>query len=133
MNIHWKEWCWSWSSNTLANLCQERLRSRGEGGGRGWDGSIASLTQWIWVWAYSGRYWRTGKPGVLQLMGLQSWTQLSNWTTTSPIIIELILLPILPSSCLFSSGDHYSVLYGFIFVCFFLFCLFVLFYIWVKS
>ena len=36
---------------------------------RGWDGWMASLTQWIWVWASSRRWWRTGKPGMLQSMG----------------------------------------------------------------
>ena len=43
----------------------------GEGGDRRWDGWMASLTQWTWVWTNSGRQWRTGKPGVLQSMGLQ--------------------------------------------------------------
>ena len=57
---HWKRaWCW------------ERLRAGGKAGGRGWDGWIASSTQWTWVWANSGRWWRTGKPGVLQFMGSQ--------------------------------------------------------------
>ena len=37
----------------------------------GWDGWMASLTQWTWVWANSRRYWRTGKPGVLQSTGSQ--------------------------------------------------------------
>ena len=37
----------------------------------GWDGCMVSLTQWTWVWANSGRQWRTGKPGVLQSMGSQ--------------------------------------------------------------
>ena len=36
-----------------------------------------------WVWANSGRWWRTGKPGVLKFMGLQSWTWLSDWTTAT--------------------------------------------------
>ena len=45
---------------------QERMRCN-----RGWDGWMASPTQWIWVWANSGRQWRTGKPGVLQLIGSQ--------------------------------------------------------------
>ena len=36
---------------------------------RGWDGWMASLTQWMWVWANSGRQWRTWKPGMLQSMG----------------------------------------------------------------
>ena len=38
---------------------------------RGRDGWMASLTQWTWVWASSGRWWRTGRPGVLQSMGSQ--------------------------------------------------------------
>ena len=54
-----RPWCW------------ERLRAGGEGGDRGCDGYIASLTQWIWVWANSGRSWRTRKAGVLQSMGSQ--------------------------------------------------------------
>ena len=49
----------------------ERLRAGGERGDRGWDGWMALPTQWTWVWANSGRYWRTGKPGVLQFLGLQ--------------------------------------------------------------
>ena len=55
---HWKR-----------SRCWERLKARGEGGNRGWDGWMATLTQWPWVCANSGRYWRTGKPGVLQFMG----------------------------------------------------------------
>ena len=66
LNVHWKDWCCSWSSNTLAIRCKnltywkipwywERLRAWGEGGDRGWDGWMASPTQWIWVWANSGR------------------------------------------------------------------------------
>ena len=43
--------------------------------------------QCTWVWANSRRWWRTGKPGVLQSVGLQSWTRVSNcWTTTIPIL-----------------------------------------------
>ena len=62
MNIHWKDWCWCWSSNTLATWCKElihwkrpwcweRLKVGGEGNDRGWDGWMASPTQWTWVWA----------------------------------------------------------------------------------
>ena len=54
--VHWKDWCWNWNSNTLATWCEElthlkrpwcweRLRAGGEGDDRGWDGSVASLTQ----------------------------------------------------------------------------------------
>ena len=61
---YWKRpWCW------------ERLRARGEGSDRGWDGWMASLSQWTWVWASSGRWWRAGKPGVLQFMGSQGVEQ----------------------------------------------------------
>ena len=65
-NIYWKDWCWSWSSNPLVTWwkepthwkrlrCWERLKARGVGGHKGWDGWMASLTQWTWVWANSGR------------------------------------------------------------------------------
>ena len=47
--------------------------------GRGWDSYLASLTQWTWVWAGSGTWWWTGKPGVLQSTGSQ---RLSDWTET---------------------------------------------------
>ena len=43
----------------------------GEGVDRGWDGWMAFLIQWTWIWANSRRWWRTGKSGVLQSMGLQ--------------------------------------------------------------
>ena len=57
---HWKSpWCW------------ERLRTEGEEGVRGWDGWIASLMQWTWTWANSGRWWGTERPGMLQSMGSQ--------------------------------------------------------------
>ena len=51
---------------------------------RGWDGWKASLTQWTWVYANSGRQRRTGKPGALQSMGFaKNWTRLSDWTTST--------------------------------------------------
>ena len=82
LNIHWKDWCWSWNSNTLATWCQElthwkrlwfweRLKAGGEGEDRGWDGWMASLTRWTWVWAIFRSRWWTGKPGILQSMGSQ--------------------------------------------------------------
>ena len=46
-------------------------RVGGEGEDREWDGWMASSTQWTWVWINSGRWWRIGKPGVLQSMGSQ--------------------------------------------------------------
>ena len=50
--------------------CWERLRAREEDD-RGWDGWMASPTQWTWVWVDSGSWWWTGRPGVLWFMGSQ--------------------------------------------------------------
>ena len=82
LNIHWKDWCWSWNSNTLATWCEElthwkrywcweSLKAGGKGDNRGWDGWTASQTWWTWIWASSRSWWWTGKPGVLQSMGSQ--------------------------------------------------------------
>ena len=79
------------SSNTLATWCEEatqwkrpwyweRLKAGGEGDDRGWDGCMASPTQWTWVWVNSGSWWWTGRSGLLQSMGSQRVTQLRNWT-----------------------------------------------------
>ena len=51
-----------------------------EKGSRGWGGWMASLTQWTWVCVNSGRWWWTGRPGVLWFMGSPSQTRLSDWT-----------------------------------------------------
>ena len=80
LGVHWKDWCWSWNSNTLATWCKELthwkrpwcwegLKAGGEGDNRGWDGWMASPIRWMWVWASSGSWWWTGKPGVPQSMG----------------------------------------------------------------
>ena len=45
------------------------------------DDEMVEQHQWTWVCASSGRWWRSGKPGMLQAIGLQNRTQLSNWTT----------------------------------------------------
>ena len=59
----------------------ERLKAGGEEDNRGWDGWMASRTRWTWVWANSGSWWRTGKSGMLQSMGLQraNTTEQLNW------------------------------------------------------
>ena len=68
--------------------CWERLRVGGEGDGRGWDGWMALLTQWTWVWVNSGSWWWTGRPGMLQSMGSQrvahNWATELNWP--SPLL-----------------------------------------------
>ena len=75
-----------WPPDELTHLkrswCWKRLKEGGEGDDIGWDGWMASLTRWTWVWENSGRWWRTGKPGMLQSTGSHSWTRLSDWTTT---------------------------------------------------
>ena len=116
----WREWCWSWNSITFATSCEELthwkrlwwwegLGAGGEGDDRGWDGWMASWTRWTRIWVNSGSWWWTGRPGMLQFLGLQrvdvvqslscvqfsgrtgtwqvtvhgvtkSWTRLSDWT-----------------------------------------------------
>ena len=65
-------------------LMLERLKAGGERVDRGWDGWMASPIQWTWIWASSGSWWWTGKPGVLQSTGLQrvkhDWVTALNWT-----------------------------------------------------
>ena len=70
--------------------CRERLKAGGEGDDRGWDGWMASPTQWRWVWASFWSWWLTGKPGVLHTMELQSRTQLSDWTELNWTELNLI-------------------------------------------
>ena len=96
----WKDWCWSWNSNTLATWCKElthlkRLKVGGEGDDRGWDGWMVSPTQWTWVWVNSRSWWWTGKPGVLQSMGSQKvrhdWaTELNCWWQTSTVKVRVM-------------------------------------------
>ena len=66
-----RPWCW------------ERLKVGEEGANRSY-GWMASLTQWTWVWINSGNWWWTGRPGMLQSMGLQrvghNWATELNWT-----------------------------------------------------
>ena len=71
-----RPWCW------------ERLRAGREGGERGWDDWMASLTQWAWVWANCERYWRSEKSGMLQSIGSQSQTQLKHIRIHSPKIYK---------------------------------------------
>ena len=71
---YWKRlWCW------------EELGAGGEGDDRGWDGWMASLTRWTWVWVNSERWWWTGRPGVLRFSGSQrvghDWATELNWET----------------------------------------------------
>ena len=97
LNVHWKDWCWSWNANPLATWCKElthlkrpwcweRLKAWGEWEDRGWGGWMASLIRWTWVWANSRSWWWTGKPSMLQSMGLQraghSWVTELKWAAS---------------------------------------------------
>ena len=123
LNIHWKDWCWSWSSNTLASWWEkptdwkrpwgwERLMAGGEGDDRGGDGWLASSTRRTWVWVSSRRWWWTGRPGMLQSMGLKRVR--SDWTTEqqqqnlpSPHKYWLLFLPVALQYLFFPSCASY--------------------------
>ena len=98
-----QDWCWSWISNTWATSCEEPthwkspwcwegLGAGGEGNDRGWDSWMASVTRWAWVWATSGSWWWTGRPGVLQFTGSQrvghDWATELNWTRRLRICLQ---------------------------------------------
>ena len=82
--------------NTLATWCEELTHLKrpwcwerfkaGEGDDRGWDGWMASPTQWRWIWVNSGSWWWTGRPGVLWSMGSlrvgHNWGTELNWTVS---------------------------------------------------
>jgi len=74
----WKRlWCW------------EGLGAGGEGDERGWDGWMASPTQWTWVGVNSGSWWWTGRPGVLRFMGSQKVGH--DWATE----LKRVILPLI--------------------------------------
>ena len=110
----WKDWCWSWNSNTSATWCKElthlkrpwcweRLKTGGEGDIRGWDGWMASPTQWTWVWVNSGSWWwrRAAVHGVAK-----SWTQVSDWTELKCIIIWFNYRTIYKSLLWITKAEH---------------------------
>ena len=78
---HVKSWLTGKDSDAGRDWGQEE-----KGMDRGWDGWIASLTRWTWVWVNSGSWWWTGRSGVLQFMGSQKvghdWVTELNWEAT---------------------------------------------------
>ena len=92
-DIHWKDWCWSWRSYTFSTWWEvlthwkrswfwERLKAGGEGNDRGWDGWIASLTWWTWLWANSRCWWWAEKLAWDSSLGCREsdMTEQLNWT-----------------------------------------------------
>ena len=107
------DWCWSWNSNTLATWCEklthlkrpwcwERLKAGGEGDDREWDGWMASLTQWTWVWVNSGSWWSTGKPGMLWSMG--SLRVRHDWLNSTELNIHVVKKEMATHSSIFLPG-----------------------------
>ena len=76
-------WCWE-LTHLKRPWCWERLRARGEGDDREWDGWMALPTQWTWIWVNSRSWWCTGRSGVLWFMRSQrvghDWVTELNWT-----------------------------------------------------
>ena len=70
-------------------LMMRKIEGRRRRGDRGWDGWMASPTQWTWVWANSGRQWRTGNLGVQQSMGSQRVEHLATEQTKMGTIISV--------------------------------------------
>ena len=64
-------------------LMLRKIEAGGEAGNRGWDGWMASLAQWTWIWACSRSWWWAGKPGMLPSIGSQRvrhyWATDLNW------------------------------------------------------
>ena len=118
--VHWKDWCWSWNSNTLATWCEElthwkrpwcweRMKAGGEGDDRGWDCWMASPTRWKWVWVGSREF----VMGCCSPWGCRvghDWETELNCTSTSTwnrilqnCLLKLLLFNLSPSFLDFSS------------------------------
>ena len=78
-----------WRINSLEeNPDAGKDRTGEEGDKRGWDGWMASLTRWTWVWVGSRGWWWTGKSGMLQSMGSQSCSWQSNWSELKLVFLN---------------------------------------------
>ena len=105
LNIHWKDWCWSWNSNTSATRCEElthwkrpwcweRLKVGGEGDGREWDDwrldnitdSIDMSLCQLWELVMDREVCYAAVHGITK-----SWTQLNWIEITVPLKITLCL------------------------------------------
>ena len=80
----------NWLIGKDHSLMLEWLKAGREGNDRGWDGRMASPTQWTWAWVSSGSWWWIGKPCMLQSTGLQrvvhNWVTELNWLSLNLLI-----------------------------------------------
>ena len=88
-----------WSTDSFERTLMLGKIEGGRTGWQRWHGWMASPTRWTWVWVNSESWWWTVRPGVLQSVGAQSWTRLSDWTDwqlkSSPAGAFLTLPPFL--------------------------------------
>ena len=110
--IHWKDRCWSvaaealllwppngksWHTGKDSDAGKEWRKE--EKGTTGWDGWMASRTQWTWVCINSGSWWWTERPGMLQSMGSQrvgqDWVTELNWTEPTIYSTHICWVPTL--------------------------------------
>ena len=117
LSVHWKDWYWIWNSNTLATWweelthlkrpwCWERLKVGVEGNDRRWDGWMASLTQWTWVWSF----WWTGRPGVLQSMESQRVGH--DWVTELNSPVDHVLSELTDKTHLAGGQGHAQLIFN---------------------
>ena len=93
-----------------------RLRAGREGDDRGWDGWMASPTQWTWVWLDARSWWWTGRTGMLWFVGSQrvghNWATELNWTPWKKSY-DRPRQPIKKQRHYFANKSPYSQSYGF--------------------
>ena len=98
LGVHWKDWCWSWNSNTSATWCEELTHWKDPDPGKDWRQEKKGTTEDKMVdWHHQlnghgfeytpGSWWWTERPGLLQSMGSQrkghDWVTELNWTDLS--------------------------------------------------
>ena len=117
LNIHWKDWCWSWNSNTLATWCEElthwkrpwcweRLKAGREGDNRGWDGWMASLTRWMSLSKLQELVMDREARRATVHGATKSWTWLSDWTELrgQELWGRVSFIPFVNSACAVSAS-----------------------------
>ena len=99
------------TTDSFEKILMLRKTDAGEGDDRGWDGWMASPTQWTWIWASSGSLWWTGKHGMLQSMGSQrighNWGTELNQKQISGFIKELTIR-MLTKSCKYWEQNFFN-------------------------